>query len=85
MEATLENIKECMTKFDPDRIKERRAFSLSSINSDNSWVAEGEISENEESYEDPYARGRRYSFPLTPTRQKNLPHSNPFQVQVKDI
>lgn len=34
------NIDVCMTKFDPDRIKLRRAFSLSNIGEEESWIAD---------------------------------------------
>ena len=35
------DIQDCLTKFDPERIKLRRCFSLSGIDSDESWVADG--------------------------------------------
>ena len=30
----------CMTKFDPQRIKIRRAFSLSNVGEEDSWICE---------------------------------------------
>ena len=70
----------------------RRCFSMSGLDSDESWVADGdEPDENKESradleYEDDmFPRARRYSFPLTPTRQKSLPNTLVFEQQISDI
>lgn len=76
------DLTDCLTKFDPERIKMRRCFSLSGIDSDESWVAEGPDpdegaaalaadSRAAPGYGDldgDEPRARRYSFPLSPTR-----------------
>lgn len=41
------DIKDCLTKFDPERIKMRRCFSMSNLGSDDgSWKAAGEDSDD---------------------------------------
>ena len=42
------DIQDCLTKFDPERIKLRRCFSLSGIDSDESWIADGGEGDNDE-------------------------------------
>lgn len=41
------DIQDCLTKFDPERIKLRRCFSLSDIDSDESWEADGDDDNDE--------------------------------------
>ena len=94
------DIKDCLTKFDPDRIRMRRAFSMSSMDSDKSWVAEGDtpddkleaqtagktlVQDKYGNFEDNEPRARRYSFPLSPTRLTNLPNTLVFERQIEDI
>jgi len=88
-----------LTKFDPERIKLRRCFSLSNIDSDESWAADGDDDkDNDETMaaamEDRYGnkydqegqpRVRRYSFPMSPTRLKNLPNTLVFERAIDDI
>jgi len=41
------DIKDCFTKFDPERIRQRRCFSMcTSLDSEKSWVADGDEPEN---------------------------------------
>ena len=89
------DIKDCLTKFDPDKLKVRRCFSMSDLGSDDSWVAEGDsVDENGNALksdrsnrfcEEPEQRERRYSFPLSPTRLKELPNTLVFEKQIEDI
>ena len=79
------DIQDCLTKFDPDRIKKRRCFSLSDIESDDSWEAAGPDDAtntrtlyHEHNFEED-VRARRYSFPLSPTRLTNLPNTLVFE------
>jgi len=80
-----------MTKFDPERIKMRRCFSMSSaLDSDGSWEADGAADGPEvnpvgdnDIFAEP--RERRYSFPLTPRRMQTLPNSDLFRRQISDI
>lgn len=70
-----------MTKFDEDKLKLRRAFSLEEIKEEDSWVAEERDSiniedsrvpmtrmapDNEDDERAEYMRQRRHSFPMTP-------------------
>lgn len=69
------DLDKCMTKFDGERIKLRRAFSLENIDEEceNSWIASGEsLSESEEDDMididndcDLFKKQRRYSYPLS--------------------
>ena len=93
------DLTDCMTKFDPERIKKRRCFSLSGIDSDESWVAEGPDPDEGSAAlaadsRTPFGygdldrdepRARRYSFPLSPPRQKNLPNAMVFETAIADI
>jgi hypothetical protein len=54
----------CMTKFDEEKIKLRRAFSMEKIKEEDSWMA-SDKEDGDDSDED-VGRQRRYSFPLTP-------------------
>ncbi len=57
----------CMTKFDDEKIKLRRAFSLEKIREEESWMAsDGEGDGEGEDSDEGVGRQRRYSFPLTP-------------------
>lgn len=77
------DLDKCMTKFDEDQIKLRRAFSLEEIREegDESWVASGPSSDHESESESDseYKKQRRYSFPLTP-RSKDLVPDPIFKV-----
>ena len=78
------DIQDCFTKFDQERIKQRRCFSLSGGDSDQSWIAEGdephgEIEQTPDLDSPREPRVRRYSFPLSPTRQHNLPNTLLFE------
>jgi hypothetical protein len=53
----------CMTKFDEEKLKLRRAFSMEEIKEEESWMASDEADEDSDAEE---GRQRRYSFPLTP-------------------
>lgn len=60
-----------MSKFDEEKLKIRRAFSLEDIDEEDSWIASGddvdERSQDSDSFEeedDEFKRPRRYSFPL---------------------
>ena len=65
--------------------------------SEGSWVAEGDsiegdttkvassITDKYGNFEGDEPRARRYSFPLSPTRQKNLPNADVFGLQLDDI
>ena len=62
-----------MTKFDEDKLKLRRAFSLEEIKEERSWdTSEDEHCESV----DEYGRQiqRRYSFPLTPRTLAAVPN-----------
>lgn len=83
------DIQACLTKFDPERIRQRRCFSMSGLDSDGSWVAEGDEPEAVDhpakgevdrfgNFEHDQPRTRRYSFPLSPTRLQNLPDTLVF-------
>lgn len=86
-----------MTKFDPERIKQRRCFSMSGLDSDESWVADGDEPAGEQqppqmgevdrygNFERDQPRTRRYSFPLSPTRLTDLPDTLGFSRQIDDI
>ena len=68
---------------------------MSDLGSDDSWVAEGDsVDENGNTLksdrsnrfcEEPELRERRYSFPLSPTRLKELPNTLVFEKQIEDI
>ena len=69
------DLDKCMSKFDEEKLKIRRAFSLEDIKEeDDSWIASG--SENDDrsrgdsdsfdEEDDEFKRPRRYSFPLMP-------------------
>ena len=61
-----------MSKWDQERVRLRRAFSLEEIKEegDDSWVAssneDNEESPRSQSEEEEYPRPRRHSFPLSP-------------------
>ena len=57
-----------MTKFDEDKLKLRRAFSLEEIKEEESWCVDDEKEESEVEDERP----RRYSFPLTPRTMASI-------------
>lgn len=87
------DIQDCLTKFDPERIRQRRAFSLSDIDSEESWQAAGTDSaeddtksnRGDEDADQVGTRERRYSFPLTPRRKKELPNTLVFERAIEDI
>lgn len=65
------DLDKCMSKFDEEKLKIRRAFSLEDIDEEDSWIASGEDdderSQESDSFEeedDEFKRPRRYSFPL---------------------
>jgi hypothetical protein len=62
------DLDKCMSKFDEEKLKIRRAFSLEDIDEEDSWVASGDEEEEEddsfEEEDDEFKRPRRYSFPL---------------------
>jgi len=86
-----------MSKFDEEKLKLRRAFSLERINEeDSSWIATGSEDENhrpgfdhmaEDSFDDEddeFKRPRRYSFPLSPNSRAAVPDPN-FRQTVQEI
>ena len=92
------DIEPCLTKFDPKRIKLRRAYSLSNVGEEDSWICdETELEESAEkkkgvhidlSDEEEEEPKRRYSFPLTPKRMTELaamPETDFFSNQIEDI
>lgn len=67
------DLDKCMSKFDEEKLKIRRAFSLEDIKEeDDSWIASGssdndKMSRDSDSFDeedDEFKRPRRYSFPL---------------------
>jgi len=61
---------------------------MESLESDHSWVADGDhrdAGKAVDKFEEDEPRERRYSFPTTPTRVKNLPFSLVFSSQINDI
>jgi hypothetical protein len=66
------DLDKCMSKFDEEKLKIRRAFSLEDIDEEDSWVASGDDensqdnddSDSFEEEDDEFKRPRRYSFPL---------------------
>ena len=71
-----------MSKFDEEKLKIRRAFSLEDIKEEDSWIASGsdeERSNQSDSFEeedDEFKRPRRYSFPLNPKQLAQVPDRN---------
>jgi hypothetical protein len=87
------DLDKCMSKFDEERIKLRRAFSLESIEEEgDSWVASGDekltLSDDEEYFDpeavDPRNMKRRHSFPLSPRSRREVPDPN-FRAQIVEI
>mmetsp|Transcript_43828 Transcript_43828/g.42325 ORF Transcript_43828/g.42325 Transcript_43828/m.42325 type:complete len:159 (+) Transcript_43828:2878-3354(+) len=75
------NLDHCMTKFDEEKVKLRRAFSLEAIKEEDSWVVSDNEQDQESEEED---RQRRYSYPLTPRTMGEV--RNPqFQQTLQDI
>mmetsp|Transcript_36361 Transcript_36361/g.47723 ORF Transcript_36361/g.47723 Transcript_36361/m.47723 type:complete len:109 (-) Transcript_36361:5066-5392(-) len=73
---------------------------MSGLDSDGSWKADGSEEdegtpieagsvEKDDKFadfdEEPLPRVRRYSFPLSPSRLKNLPNTQLFERQISDI
>jgi|LauGreDrversion4_2_1035121.scaffolds.fasta_scaffold17818_5 hypothetical protein len=83
-----QDLDKCMSKFDEDKLKLRRAFSLEEIKEEDSWVASGlTVSSDEEESEefiDLDNRQRRHSFPLSPRSRKNVPDPQ-FKAQIQEI
>jgi hypothetical protein len=89
------DLDKCMSKFDEDKLKLRRAFSLEEIKEEgDSWVASGDekITLSDESDQDEYMSDagnegknrRRHSFPLSPRSRKEVPDPN-FRAQIVEI
>lgn len=66
-----------MTKFDENKLKLRRAFSLESIGEEESWIASGDESDEDDDdvfdEDADYKLQRRYSFPLSPRSRATAP------------
>lgn len=77
-----------MSKFDEEKLKIRRAFSLEDIDEEDSWVASGEEEEEEddsfEEEDDEFKRPRRYSFPLNARQLAEVPDRN-FKQTIREI
>ena len=68
---------------------------MSNLDSEESWIADGDHPDETRSadkdddkhgnFEGDEPRARRYSFPLSPTRLRNLPNSLVFERQINDI
>ncbi len=66
------DLDKCMSKFDEEKLKIRRAFSLEDIKEeDDSWIASGNDddhssrqSDSFEDEDDEFKRPRRFSFPM---------------------
>ena len=84
------DLDKCMSKFDEDRLKLRRAFSLEDIKEEDSWVASGDDqvvddSDSDDMSDMDYDRTqRRHSFPLSPRSRQNVPDPT-FKAQIQEI
>jgi hypothetical protein len=87
------DLDKCMSKFDEEKLKIRRAFSLEQINEeDSSWVASGSedgrdsphLLDDSSEEDDEFSRPRRYSFPLSPKSRAAVPDPN-FRQTVQEI
>ena len=91
------DIKEVITKFDPKKIKIRRAFSLSNFGEEEDWVCVTEEDQQDQTLRNnPEKVGdikgldekRRYSFPLSPKKKVDfigMPDTELFANQIEDI
>lgn len=78
-----------MSKWDEDKIRLRRAFSLEEIKEEgDSWVASGEDedenSRNDSDEDSEYPRVRRHSFPLSPRSYAAVPDPH-FKKSIREI
>jgi hypothetical protein len=64
-----------MSKWDQEKLKLRRAFSLEEIKEegDDSWIASGESDTHSDEEESEYPVRRRHSFPLSPRSYAAVP------------
>jgi hypothetical protein len=80
-----------MSKFDEEKLKIRRAFSLEDIDEEGSWIASGDDERSqeesdsfEEEEDDEFKRPRRYSFPLNNKQLAQVPDRN-FKQTIREI
>ena len=87
------DLDKCMSKFDEEKLKIRRAFSLEDIKEeDDSWIASGSdndenMSRDSDSFDgddDEFKRPRRYSFPLLPDQLALIPDKD-FKQTIREI
>jgi hypothetical protein len=74
-----------MTKFDDNKLKLRRAFSLEGIEEEDSWVASGDEDDYKDvEYDEHEPPRRRYSYPLTPRTMAMAPNPE-FNTTILEI
>jgi len=88
------DLDKCMSKFDEEKLKIRRAFSLEDIKEeDDSWIASGssdndkmsrDSSDSFNEEDDEFKRPRRYSFPLLPDQLALIPDKD-FKQTIREI